>query len=102
MYQRPLFIVIGVALLSGCYSANEAKLEESIHSWIRIDMPFAQAISILGKHGMECTGGNPASCSRIRGGLQLYSCVERVNVHFVEPFMLVDRIEIPKIGCTGL
>jgi hypothetical protein len=101
MHRRPLFIV-GVALLSACYFVNQTKLEESVHSWIRIDMPFAEAISILGKHGMACTGGNPTSCSRIRGGLQPYSCIERVNVHFAEPWILVDKIEIPKIGCAGL
>jgi hypothetical protein len=65
-------------------------------------MPFALAVSILGNHGMTCSGGNPASCSRIRGGLQPYSCMERVNIHFAEPLMLVDRIEIVKITCAGL
>jgi hypothetical protein len=89
-------------LLSACYFVRQAEFEESVHSWIRIDMPFATAISILGTKGMTCTGGNPASCARVRGGLQPYSCMERVNVSFAEPHMLVSEIQIPKIACAGL
>jgi hypothetical protein len=48
-------------------------------------MPFASAIAILGTHGLSCTGGNPTSCGRTRGGLE----------------MLVDSIEIPMITCIG-
>jgi hypothetical protein len=90
------------APLSACYIAHQDKYEEAVHSWIRIDMPFATAISILGTKGMTCTGGNPTSCSRVRQGLQPYSCVEKVMVRFADPNMLVDEIQIPKIGCAGL
>ena len=96
------FVVGTSALLSACYIVQQEKFEQSVHEWIHTDMPFAQAISILGNKGMICSGGNPASCTRIRGGLQLYSCVERVNVSFAGPYMLVDRIEVPKIACSGL
>ena len=90
------------SLLSACYFVHQSAFQESVHSWIRVDMPFATAISILGTKGMTCTGGNPASCSRIRRGLQPYSCMERVNVSFAEPDMLVSEIQIPKIACAGL
>ena len=96
------FVVGTSALLSACYIVQQEKFEQSVHEWIHTDMPFAQAISILGNHGMVCSGGNPASCSRSRGGLQPYSCVELVRVGFGGPYMLVDKIEIPKIACTGL
>jgi hypothetical protein len=89
-------------LLGGCYFVHQEKFEQTVHSWIRVDMPFATAISILGTKGMTCDGGNPASCSRLRQGLQPYSCVERVNVSFADPNMLVDGIQIPKIICAGL
>jgi hypothetical protein len=100
--RRTLFLAGVFALLTACYIVHQDKFEEAVHSWIRIDMPFATAISILGTKGMTCTGGNPASCSRIRQGLQPYSCVERVMVRFAGPNMLVDAIQIPKIGCAGL
>jgi hypothetical protein len=101
--HKKLFLGLGFnAMLSGCYFVNQTKFDDSVHSWVSVNMPFATAISILGQHGMACSGGNPASCARIRGGLQPYSCMERVNVHFAEPWMLVDRIEIPKIACGGL
>jgi hypothetical protein len=99
---KAVFLGGACALLSACYFVKQAKFEESVHSWIRVEMPFAQAISILGTKGMTCSGGNPASCSRIRGGLQPYSCMERVNVSFAGPNMLVDEIQIPKIACAGL
>jgi hypothetical protein len=89
-------------LLIGCYFVRQDKFEAAVHSWIRVDMPFATAISILGSKGMTCTGGNPASCSRLRQGLQPYSCVERVDVSFGGPNMLVDAIQISKIACAGL
>jgi hypothetical protein len=62
-------------------------------------MPFASAIAVLGKHGLACTGGNPTSCGRTRGGL--LTCAERVRIRFQEPEMLVDKIEVPEITCIG-
>ena len=101
MRKTPL-LVVATALLSAWYFVHQEQFERSVHSWIRIDMPFSSAISILGTQGMTCTGEQPASCSRIRQGLQPYSCIERVNVSFAGPHMLVDAIEIPKITCAGL
>ncbi len=89
-------------LLNACYFVHQDKFVEAVHSWIRVDMPFATAISILGTKGMTCTGGNPADCSRLRQGLQPYSCIERVRVRFAAPDMLVDAIQIPDIVCAGL
>lgn len=102
MMGRTRFVAALCALLSGCYFVHQDKFDEAVHSWIRIDMPFATAISILGTKGMTCTGGNPTTCSRVRQGLQPYSCVERVMVRFGGPNMLVDSIQIPKINCAGL
>jgi hypothetical protein len=100
--MRAITLVGACALLSACYVVKQEKFEESVRSWVQVDMPFATAISVLGTKGMTCSGGNPASCSRVRGGLQLYSCVERVNVGFAGPNMLVNVIQIQKIACTGL
>jgi hypothetical protein len=102
--MRPLRLLTLLAGLSmsGCYFVDQPRFESQVHSWIRIDMPFAEALSILGNHGMRCSGGNPASCSRLRGGLQPYSCIERVQVSFAGQWMLVDKIEIAKIACAGL
>ena|SRR5450631_313182 len=95
-------LLVACILLSACYFVRQSKFEESVHSWIRVGMPFSTAISILGNKGMDCTGEYPASCARIRGGLQPYSCMERVNVTFDQPHMLVSDIQIPKIHCAGL
>jgi hypothetical protein len=101
--MQKTYFLAGISLLLGaCYFVHQDEFEEKVHSWIRIDMPFAAAISVLGTKGMTCTGGNPAGCSRIRQGLQPYSCVERVVVRFAGPNMLVDEIQIPKIVCAGL
>jgi hypothetical protein len=101
--MRNGYFLAGISvLLSACYFVHQDKFEEKVHSWIRIDMPFATAVSVLGTKGMTCSGGNPASCSRLRQGLQPYSCVERVTVRFAAPNMLVDEIQIPKIICAGL
>jgi hypothetical protein len=99
---KPFFLAGACLLLSACYFVHQEQFEETVHSWIRIDMPFATAISLLGKKGMTCSGGNPTDCSRIRQGLQPYSCIERVMVRFGGPNMLVDEIQIPKIICAGL
>jgi len=100
--RKALLTICACVLLSACYVVRQEKFEQSVHSWIRIDMPFSQAISILGSKGLTCAGSQPASCARIRQGLQPYSCVERVDVSFADPWMLVDAIEIPKIVCAGL
>jgi hypothetical protein len=99
---KKTMIVIASVLLSACYVVRQEQFEESVHSWIRVNMPFSTAVSILGTKGMTCSGEYPASCARIRGGLQPYSCVERVNVSFAGSNMLIDKIEIPKIVCAGL
>lgn len=99
--RKALFLIAPV-LLSACYFVHQDRFEKSVHSWIRVDMPFSQAISILGSKGLICSGNKPASCSRVRQGLQPYSCVERVNVSFTDPYMLVSEIQIPKIVCAGL
>lgn len=65
-------------------------------------MPFATVISFLETKGMTCNGENRTACSRVRQGLQPYSCIERVMVHFGGPNVLVDSIKIPKINCAGL
>jgi hypothetical protein len=58
--MRKTFLLFGAsALLSACYFVHQEKFEQSVHSWIRIDMPFSLAISILGTKGMRCTGDHP-------------------------------------------
>jgi len=100
--RKVRFLTGSCLLLSACYFVHQDRFEAEVHSWIRVDMPFATAISTLGAKGMRCSGGNPTDCSRIREGLQPYSCIERVTVRFAEPNMLVDAIQIPKIVCAGL
>ena len=51
---------------------------------------------------MTCTGGNLASCSRIRGGLQFYSCSARVSERLAGANTLVDEIHVFKIKSAGL
>lgn len=99
---KMLLLISVLALLSARYVVHQKKFERPVPSWIRVDMPFSQAISTLESKGLICTGNQPASCGRIRQGLKPYSCVERVNVRFSGPWMLVDAIEIPKIVCAGL
>lgn len=100
--HKAFFLAGTYLVLSGCYFVDQQKFEHAVHTWIRIDMPFATAISILGTKGLTCTGGNPADCSRIRQGMQPYSCTERVMVRYGGPNMLVDSIQMPKINCAGL
>lgn len=57
-----LFFVGAFLLLNACYFVHQDKFEGAVHSWIRVDMPFATAVSILESKGMTCDGGNPASC----------------------------------------
>jgi hypothetical protein len=86
-------------VLTGCYTPSQSSWNQHVHSWIRVGMPFASAIAVLGTHGLSCTGGNPTSCGRTRGGL--LTCDQKVLVRFQEPEMLVDKIETPKITCIG-
>jgi hypothetical protein len=99
---KTLILISASVLLGACYFVHQENFEQSVHSWIQVDMPFSTAISILGTKGMTCTGEQPASCSRVRQGLQPYSCVERVNVSFADSNKLVNEIHIPKIVCAGL
>jgi hypothetical protein len=98
--MRPATMILGIcAVLTGCYTPSQSSWTQQVHSWIRVGMPFASAIAILGTHGLSCTGGNPTSCGRTRGGL--LTCGQKVLVRFQEPEMLVDSIEIPMITCIG-
>jgi hypothetical protein len=44
---KTLILISASALLGACYFIHQEKFEQSVHSWIRIDMPFSTAISIL-------------------------------------------------------
>jgi hypothetical protein len=72
MYKphKSQLLASALVVLSGCYFIHQDEFEAEVHSSIRIDMPFATAISILGTRGMTCAGGNPSDCSRIRQGRQ--------------------------------
>jgi hypothetical protein len=92
--------MIGMCVvLTGCYTPSQSSWNQHVHVWIRVGMPFTSAIAVLGTHGLSCTGGNPTSCGRMRGGL--LTCGQQVFVRFQESEMLVDKIEIPKITCIG-
>jgi hypothetical protein len=54
--RKTLLLTGACSLLSACYFVHQEKFEQLVHSWIRIDMPFSLAISILGTKGMTCTG----------------------------------------------
>jgi hypothetical protein len=97
-----LAVSVACILLSGCYVANQSKFEDAVHSWIKVDMPVTRAASILGTHGLICDGLNPTHCTRGRGGLQPYTCVERVSLKYGGSNMLIDEIVVPQIACTGL
>jgi hypothetical protein len=98
--MRAVTMIVGMsAVLSGCYTPSQSSWDQHVHSWIRVGMPFAGAIAVLGTHGLSCTGGNPASCSRTRGGL--LTCSQQVIVRFQLPEMLVEKIEVSKITCIG-
>lgn len=98
--MRSASMILAICVVvAGCYTPSQSNWNQHVHSWIRVGMPFASAIAILGTHGLSCTGGNPTTCDRRRGGL--LSCGQRVIVKFQEPEMLVDRIEIPSIICIG-
>jgi hypothetical protein len=98
--MRSATMIFGIcAMITGCYTPSQSTWDQHVHSWIRVGMPFASATAILGTHGLSCTGGNPTSCGRTRGGL--LTCGQGVRVRFQEPQMLVDQIEVPKITCIG-
>ena len=98
--MRSATMILGIcAMVTGCYTPSQMTWDQHVHSWIRVGMPFASAIAILGTHGLSCTGGNPTSCGRMRGGL--LTCDQGVRVSFQEPQMLVDQIEVQKITCIG-
>jgi hypothetical protein len=98
--MRSAAMILGMcAVMAGCYTPSQSSWNRDVNSWIRVGMPFASAIAILGTHGLSCTGGNPTSCGRTRGGL--LTCGQKVVVRFQKPEMLVDKVEIPTITCIG-
>jgi hypothetical protein len=88
-------------LMGGCYFVNQTRFEHSVSEHVVIGMPLQVAIANLGVIKLRCTDGNPIDCSRLRQGLQPYSCVERVRLHWSME-RIVDAIEVPKITCAGL
>jgi hypothetical protein len=86
-------------ILSGCYVANQSRLEDSVHRRIAVGMTLQSAVAEAARMKFHCNGSGPVDCSRIRGGLMPYSCVERVRVY---GNVTVERVEIPGIACAGL
>jgi hypothetical protein len=102
MVKKRLIFLAGVALLSGCYIANQPEFEASIHKRVSVGMPLQTAVAALAERKLQCHGENPVDCSRLRQSLMPYSCVERVHLYSSGPDRVVSEIQIPKIACAGL
>ena len=88
--------------VSGCYFANQPRLEHTVHAHMAVGMPLSAAIGNASALHFECSGTSPVDCTRLRQSLMPYSCVERVRLFYSGAPAVVDAIEIPKIACAGL
>jgi hypothetical protein len=93
--------MLSTLLLGGCYFVNQPRFERIVSAQVVLGMPLQAAIDGLAVIKLRCSGDNPVDCSRLRQGLQPYSCVERVRLHWSEG-KVVDAIEVPMIACAGL
>ena len=88
--------------ISGCYFANQPRLENTVRAHIAVGMPLSTAIGNASALRFKCIGANPADCTRLRQSIMPYSCVERFRLFSSGAPAKVDGIEIPKIACAGL
>jgi hypothetical protein len=99
--QRLVAALLPMALLNGCYVANQSRFEQTVHKHVSVGMPLLAAVANFSELKLQCTGNNPVVCSRIRQGF-LYSCVERVELHWSAAPQVVNAINIGHIACAGL
>ncbi len=102
MNSRLSLILVGVALLNGCYFVNQPRFEASVHRQVTVGMPLQSAVAALSQLKLHCDGHDPLDCSRLRQSLLPYSCVERVRLYLSTVDPVITEIQIPKIACAGL
>jgi hypothetical protein len=89
-------------LFCGCQTSDQSRFEGEVHQRVTIGMRLNVAVDHLGLIELQCSGGNPVDCSRVRKSLMPYSCIERVRLHWTDMPKVVDAIDIPRIACAGL
>lgn len=102
---RTLVIVLAALALSGCYTANHARLSADLGQRVKVGTPMSQALAALSQDGFNCdsTIQSPeVDCSRTRRGAVLYTCIERVVLKPDAATQRVSAFHVPPIACAGL
>lgn len=104
-YVKPAVIVLAALALSGCYTANHARLSAHLGQRVTVGSPMSQALAALSQDGFDCdsTSQSPeVDCSRARHGAVLYTCIERVVLKPDAATQKVSSFHVPPIACAGL
>jgi len=96
------WILLGVSMLTGCYSPNQSAFEAKVQKQVEPGMPLVEAVSNLGRLKLGCRGDNPVVCDRFRQRLLPSTCVERVRLKVSRPNDKVESVEVDPIICAGL
>ena len=91
-------------LLSGCYTANQARLGNFVTETVQPGMPLEQALTRMRVEDFYCntsSGGTVSVCTRAHESLMRGTCVERVDlIRSGTSSSLVGSIDILEIKCS--
>lgn len=105
VYVRFVVITLAVLTLSGCYTANHARLSTDLRQRVTVGLPMSKVLADLSQDGFSCdlTLQSPeVDCSRARYGAVLYTCIERVALKADAATQRVSSFHVPPIACAGL
>jgi hypothetical protein len=103
--MKKLALALTTISLSGCYTANHAKLSEHVGQHVTSGLAISTAMANLKAEGFTCNkiAKLPSiECSRTRQGAVLYTCIERTTLAFDSNTEKVTSFEVPPIACAGL
>lgn len=91
-------------LLSGCYTANQARLGNFVTDTVQPGMPLEQALVRMRVEDFYCntsSGGSVSVCTRAHESLMRGTCIERVDlIRSDTSSSLLGAIDILEIKCS--
>jgi hypothetical protein len=91
-----------LAMLSGCYTVDQARLTSFVGETVQPGMPLDQALVRMNAEGFLCdtrTAG-PIVCTRMQGRVLPNACTEKVELVRGAGGKAVGRVDVPPIKCT--
>ena len=90
------------ALLSGCYTVDQARYAASMQALLPEGVAASEAVRRLQANGFNCYGLSAApTCAKTRQRLLPSTCIESVNLVVAPGTDVLESVEVRPIVCAG-